>query len=76
MDKNKMNQEEKQAICEKLEMIFAFADSDLLSKTFDMLNQKGIANGCFQDYFVLSELLSLQSKIIAIKKSMEARNNG
>ena len=75
MDKNKMNQEEKQAICEKLEMIFAYADSDLLSKTFDMLNQKGIAN-CFQDYFVLLELLSLQTKIIAVKKSMEARNNG
>ena len=73
MAKYSMYPEERDAILGKLEEVFEAANSQQIADTFETLDLHGIPNGAFQDYYLLSLLLDLQSKIIAVKKSLEAR---
>ncbi len=76
MAKYIMLPEERIAICDKLEEIYETASAKEISAAYEMLDKKGIPNGAFQNYHLLSLMLDLQSKIIAVKKNMEARYNG
>lgn len=76
MKKYIMLPEDREAICSKLEEIFDYATAKSLTDTIDMLNMRGVPNGVFQDYYLLSLLFDLQGKIIAVKKELEARYNG
>ena len=73
MKKYIMLPEDREAICSKLEEIFDHATAKSITETFDELNMRGVPNGAFQDYYLLSLLFDLQSKIIAVKRSLEAR---
>lgn len=68
--------EEREAIDNQLGEIFDYATSKSLGDTFEVLDKYGVPKGAFQDYYLLSLILDLQSKIIAVKKEMEARYNG
>lgn len=64
------------AILNKVEQILNRGSSKEIGDAYSTLDKHGIPNGAFQDYYLLSLILDLQSKIIAVKKDMENGNKG
>lgn len=48
-------------------------DPQLIDDTLDMLIRKGVPNGSFQDYSLLSDILGLLGYIVVIADKQKAR---